>query len=218
MDLAPVSDRSDSPCSDASVLLLEGGVLEVAGEGSPRMPLPAGVEQWRNLINDCAYEQGVPPCLVAAVIGTESGGDPSAVSPAGATGLMQLMPQYFGGDQDALFDPKTNVAKGSAHLAKLLRSRKGNLVEALASYNAGSPRCGAAKGCPGNRWNLIVNCGHGGSYVDQVIARWNAAREAGYGFVPTKPRSPKPRNWSWLAFGIGIFAGVAGNAARQRWR
>lgn len=94
-------------------------------------------------------ERGVAPALVRAVIHQESGEDPSAVSEAGAMGLMQLMP----GTADAYgvtdpFDPEQNVAGGTALLADLLRQYHGNVKLALAAYNAGSGAVAKYGGVP----------------------------------------------------------------------
>jgi soluble lytic murein transglycosylase-like protein len=94
-------------------------------------------------------EHGVPSALVKAVIHQESGEDPSAVSDAGAMGLMQLMP----GTADAYgiadpFDPEQNVAGGTALLADLLRQYHGNVRLALAAYNAGSGAVAKYGGIP----------------------------------------------------------------------
>lgn len=83
--------------------------------------------------------------LVYAVIKAESDFDPEAVSPVGAVGLMQLMPETFawmqshvGGeyDADALRDPAVNIRFGCA-LLRLLLDEYGDLRTALCAYNAG---------------------------------------------------------------------------------
>ena len=90
---------------------------------------------------------GANPYLVNAVIRAESSFDPRAFSPAGARGLMQLMPAT--GRRLArkhkvriksvsdLFDPKINTRLGARHLGALIREFSGALVPAIASYNAG---------------------------------------------------------------------------------
>ena len=94
-------------------------------------------------------EHGVAPALVHAVIHQESGEDPSAISEAGAMGLMQLMP----GTADAYgindpFDLEQNIAGGTALLADLLRQYHGNVKLALAAYNAGSGAVARYGGVP----------------------------------------------------------------------
>ncbi|MFW5954182.1 MAG: lytic transglycosylase domain-containing protein [Guyparkeria sp.] len=80
----------------------------------------------------------VDPALVRAVIHAESAFRPDAVSPKGASGLMQLMPataERF--DVADRFDPDQNIAGGVAYLALLLDMFDGNLELAVAAYNAG---------------------------------------------------------------------------------
>jgi soluble lytic murein transglycosylase-like protein len=90
-------------------------------------------------IERVARENGLAPELIKAVALVESGFDPHAESPKGAQGLMQLMPstarQY--GVDDA-FDPLQNLRAGTIHLRKLLDEFHGDLVLALAAYNAGA--------------------------------------------------------------------------------
>ncbi|ALL67945.1 Membrane-bound lytic murein transglycosylase D precursor [Paraburkholderia caribensis MBA4] len=92
---------------------------------------------WTALVDDVAKRSGVDRALLMAVIDVESGGDPFAVSPKGARGLMQLMPQT-GAQQGAgdLFDPYQNVVAGTRLLDSLLTTF-GDVPLALAAYNAG---------------------------------------------------------------------------------
>ncbi|WP_236674234.1 lytic transglycosylase domain-containing protein [Paraburkholderia hospita] len=92
---------------------------------------------WTALVDDVAKRIGVDKALLMAVIDVESGGDPFAVSPKGARGLMQLMPQT-GARQgaDDLFDPYQNVVAGTRLLDTLLATF-GDVPLALAAYNAG---------------------------------------------------------------------------------
>ena len=81
---------------------------------------------------------GLPEWLVPRVIQAESGGNPRAVSPAGAMGLMQLMPataQRFGVRDP--FDPEQNRRAGTEYLAWLYRRYGGSLPLAVAAYHAG---------------------------------------------------------------------------------
>ncbi len=111
---------------------------------SPGLPSAApvstgtGTGQYAALIQAYAAKHGIDPKLVRAVIQTESGGNPRAVSPAGAMGLMQLMPANIqeAGISDA-FDPEQNIAAGTQQLSGLLKEYGGDLDLALAGYNAG---------------------------------------------------------------------------------
>lgn len=79
---------------------------------------------------------GISPDVVRAVMMTESGGNPKAVSPKGALGLMQLMPataRDLGVDP---LDPEQALAGGRKYLEQML-SMFGNLPAALAAYNMG---------------------------------------------------------------------------------
>lgn len=92
---------------------------------------------------------GVRPSLIVTVIGVESGGNPKAVSPVGAQGLMQLMPETakrFGVSNS--FDPAQNIMGGSKYLAFLMKHFEGDHVLALAGYNAGEHRIEEYDGVP----------------------------------------------------------------------
>jgi len=90
----------------------------------------------------------VPQALVFAITKRESGFDPDVLSPVGAVGLMQLMPETaaklsLGGEvlpsESDLLDPATNLRLGTAYLARL-RELLGSQAASVAAYNAGEDR------------------------------------------------------------------------------
>ncbi len=92
---------------------------------------------YADLFNSAAQRYGVPATLLSAVARHESGYDPRAVSPAGAQGLMQLMPGTARGlGVTNSFDP-VQAVDGAARMLRDLTSRFGSTELALAAYNAG---------------------------------------------------------------------------------
>src|SRR5215813_8746446 len=90
-------------------------------------------------IREASKEYGVDAVLIRSVMQTESAFDAMAVSPAGAVGLMQLMPEVAAemGVEDP-FDPRQNIMGGTKYLRRLLDLHRGRVRLALASYNAGA--------------------------------------------------------------------------------
>lgn len=95
---------------------------------------------YRTPIAAAAARQNLDPALVHAVVFVESNYRADAVSPAGAIGLMQLMPETasrYGVRAEDLLRPESNLRAGTRYLADLLRMFSGDLELALAGYNAG---------------------------------------------------------------------------------
>ena len=106
-------------------------------------------EEFEPIINSCALEYGVNKSLVKAVIHAESGYNPTAVSPKGAQGLMQLMPKTAQGLKVAnSFDPADNIRGGVRYLRFLLDTFKGDETLALAAYNSGLSKVAKFGGIP----------------------------------------------------------------------
>jgi len=114
---------------------LELSDLEVDWEASNFLPVDRDFE---SIIQEAAQRYRVEPGLIRAVIQAESGGNPSAVSRAGARGLMQLMPETAAelGVTNP-FDPTQNIMGGTSYLRRLLDRYRGDVKLALGAYNWG---------------------------------------------------------------------------------
>lgn len=159
---------------------LPNGQVEIAGEGVT-MPAPAYearlrrvVDKWGELAREHARRTGVPFAWVVSFISVESGGDPKAVSPAGAVGLMQLMPVWWHGRTQAqMLEPGTNVSEGT-DLLKILRAAPGTggeLPKVASAYNCGSGSGSTPWARPGTRWGMCEAPG----YIDEIVREANFA-------------------------------------------
>lgn len=131
LTLLPVA-RGDSPAPEVP------GQRDARG-GDLYLPRPAWERRTIHaLIREAATAYGLDPALVRAVVWVESRYDPYAVSPRGARGLMQLTADTAREvGVTNRFDPRQNVFGGVKYLSRLIREHDGDLVLALASYNAG---------------------------------------------------------------------------------
>jgi soluble lytic murein transglycosylase-like protein len=103
---------------------------------------------WEPDIQTLSEKYGLDPDLARAVMRMESGGNPDAVSSAGAIGLMQLMPGTAKGLGVDPRDPKRNLEGGIKYLSQLADKYDGDYEKTLAAYNAGSGRVDAYGGIP----------------------------------------------------------------------
>jgi hypothetical protein len=97
----------------------------------------AGALKWKSQVQQSAQRWGMDYRWVLAVLAQESGGNPSAVSPAGAIGLMQLMPGTAAALGVDPHDPVQNIDGGVRYLSEQLKRYSGDTTRALQAYNAG---------------------------------------------------------------------------------
>lgn len=127
-----------------------------------KYPLP-----FRDTVLKSAETSKVPPHLVYAVIRSESSFSPVAVSPAGAVGLMQLMPATAGQiegkpsvSKERLTQPALNINYGVRHFKDMLTQYNGDLISTIASYNAG--------GSAVNRWRKEFGSMPPAEFIEQI--------------------------------------------------
>lgn len=167
------SEANDAEAGNPAVALADPVSLRAI---SPRLlSLFARSENYRAaspLLREASRLHGIDYSLLKAVIATESGFNPNAVSPKGAVGLMQLIPptaQRYGVTAGKgitiakkLTDPKINIKAGARYLADLIRMFPGRLDLALAAYNAG-------EGAVQRAGNRIPNYPETQNYVKTVM-------------------------------------------------
>jgi len=119
--------------SDVIVRSLDGvkssNIISATGTNSERI---------EKAVADCSAKYGVDENLIKAIIKTESNFDPNAASPAGAKGLMQLMPcniEHYGVTDP--FNIEENIDAGTRHINDYLKTYNNDLNMALAAYNFG---------------------------------------------------------------------------------
>jgi soluble lytic murein transglycosylase len=139
-----------------AIVAMKRAYPEWVGEAGDRLP----AEVWRILfplhydaeLRLAAQEEGVDPALVAALVLQESTFDPTALSRAGARGLMQVMPatgrriarakgKRFA--RAALHDPETSLDFGTHYLRQMSERYSGAVEKVLGAYNAGPHRVDA---------------------------------------------------------------------------
>ncbi len=122
----------ETPASIRRVVGTESAASATMSPGT----LPASLSQYAGAFSQSEAQFRLPTGLLAAVAQTESGGNAQAVSPAGAQGLMQLMPSTAAGLGVNPWDPSQAI-NGAAQLLSGYLTKYGSTSLALAAYNAG---------------------------------------------------------------------------------
>lgn len=150
------------PVAVAAKAERESTISSMSGSGGLDVAAAVKAASNRNNLN---------PDLINSMIRVESGFNPHAVSPKGAQGLMQLMPQTAArmGVADP-FDPVENIEGGTRYIRELLDRYHLDLVKALAAYNAGPERVEQYHGVPPYPETI--------AYVSRVIRNFNGKQSA----------------------------------------
>ena len=152
---------------------------------APNFPTPRKVDGWspemKQMVDAASERFGVPRELVIAVSRAESAFRSDVKSPAGATGLMQLMPATARGlGVTDVTDPWQNLAGGTKYLRQLLDRFDGDMTKVVAGYNAGPNAVAQYGGVPPYEETQ--------TYVARVF---DYAAELG--FRPGAPKSSTPQ-------------------------
>jgi len=135
-------------------------------------------------VRKIARDYKLEPAHVYAVIRQESAFNKDAISPAGALGLMQLMPKTGSltakkhniplASTSLLYEPDKNITIGSAYLKQVMEEYDGNIVLASAAYNAGPHRVKRwlpeDEEKPAARWIAMVPFNETRNYIQRILA------------------------------------------------
>lgn len=165
--------------------------------------------QHEDSISKYAGKYGVSADMVKAVIAVESCYNSKAVSPKGAQGLMQLIPETAArfGVSDS-FDSSQNIHGGTRYLSWLMKRYDGDLYKAIAAYNAGEGAVDKYKGIPPynetqhyvRRVLTVYNRLSGEAVVLPAVSTSSAGKKSGrVSSVYQSPIAGKPGRSGWRA-------------------
>ncbi len=183
-------------------------VAPVPAEAAQADATPAAdtAQPYAAYVAEAAQRFGLPEGWLWAVMRAESSGDPRALSPVGAMGLMQIMPatwatltaRYVLGSDP--YDVRANIHAGAAYLREML-DRYGDLATALAAYNAGPGRVDEWRA--GTRSLPTVTR----AYVDRIASTVDVAATPSAGVTPFSPPV------TWRNAGLFIVRGDGASTA-----
>lgn len=166
---------------DNTATIPPAGTATAPGRSAP-LPLAfVRTRRYDDLIAQTADEYRLDRHLLHSIIAVESGFNPAAVSPKGAIGLMQVMPQTgrrFGIDN--LTDPRQNLAAGARYLRALYSQFNANLPLVIAAYNAG-------EGAVQKYRNTVPPYTETQDYVARVLATYQRRLRAADGTEASAP-------------------------------
>lgn len=175
-EIAAVAHVADpaAPAPGPDIQAADPPLNEPAAASEPDPEITLSRADLAQMLAKAGQRHNLDADLLASVVKAESGGNPRAVSRAGARGLMQLMPSTAArlGVENS-FQPQQNVSGGSAYLDAMLTRYNNNLALALAAYNAGPEAV--------DRYHGIPPYAETRAYVARVIHEFNRrvlAREA----------------------------------------
>jgi soluble lytic murein transglycosylase len=168
----------------------EGPLSRLPSDGESEVWWHAWPLPWPDDVRELAARGGgVDPALVYSVMREESGYRPTALSVAGARGLLQLMPDTAARlarqaglpepSPESLFEPRVNIDLGSRYLAQLLARFGGRISAAIASYNAGPEavsRWVEGSSLSDDEWVEAIPYEQTRAYTKRVLRSLNAYR------------------------------------------
>jgi soluble lytic murein transglycosylase-like protein len=170
----PLAGSGSTAASRGSMVMITINAARSASNGSSTNILTSGA--YDQAIEAAARTYGHDADLLRAIIHVESRGNPNAVSPVGAIGLMQVMPTTAAGlglaePRRALFDPEANIRTGAIYLRRLTNMFSGRMDLVVAAYNAGEGSVRRYK-------DTIPPFPETQAYVRDVMARYDGLRAA----------------------------------------
>ena len=112
--------------------MVEGAVFEKEDENYFNVPMTT-----EEMIEAAAAKYSVDPNLVKSIATAESDWNQNAISPVGAIGVMQLMPETAAALGVDPYDEQENIEGGAKYIRQMLDTFGGNVRKAVAAYNAG---------------------------------------------------------------------------------
>lgn len=160
------TDSSLDNSSSNSVQTTRKTNTDIKGSSSAS---PSSSRDFSAFVQEASAKYSVDPALVNAIIKAESGGNPNAVSSAGAQGLMQLMPATARGlGVSNPMNPEQNIDGGVRFLKGLLNRYGGDTQLAVAAYNAGPGAVDEYDGVPPYQETQV--------YVERVMGMYNTSK------------------------------------------